>query len=101
MFYFSCPTGIICKLTCFCWTTGINAVANLLTLWAGKCQDTRTYAEIRAHLSETRDLKTARDHIMPPPLHLSAFRCKLFPYRCSCAWQANHTVEARNERAEE
>ena len=29
---------------------------------------------------ETRELKTARCHIMPPPLHLSDIRCKCFPY---------------------
>jgi len=31
--------------------------------------------------SETKDLKTAHGHMMPPTLHLSDIRCKCFPYR--------------------
>jgi len=32
-------------------------------------------------LEETRELKTSRGHMAPPPLHLSDIRCKCFPYR--------------------
>jgi len=31
--------------------------------------------------NETKELKTAHGHMMPPPLHLSDVCCKCFPFR--------------------
>jgi len=31
-----------------------------------------------ATLQKTRQLKTARGHMMPPPLHLPGFYCKIY-----------------------
>ena len=46
---------------------------------------------------DTRELKGARGHMTPPPLHLSNIRCKCFPFR-SCR---DKQKSAMNERTNE
>jgi len=45
----------------------------------------------------TRDLKTLRGHMMPPPLHLSDIRCKCFQYRRCHGKQKSTVDEQTNE----
>ena len=51
-----------------------------------------------ACIRNTRELKTTRGHMMPPPLHLSHILCNCFLYRRCCNKQITLMKLAMHER---